>query len=52
MNRGAWWAKVHGIAKELDTTEQLDNNNKEVIKPREILRSHFSGILRKEIAFL
>ena len=21
MDRGAWWASVHGIAKELDTTE-------------------------------
>ena len=26
MDRGAWWATVHGIAKELDTTEQLNNN--------------------------
>ena len=23
MDRGAWWATVHGVAKELDTTEQL-----------------------------
>ena len=23
INRGAWWAKVHGVAKELNTTEQL-----------------------------
>ena len=22
MNRGAWWAKVHGIPKELDRTKQ------------------------------
>ena len=22
MDRGAWWATVHGIEKELDTTEQ------------------------------
>ena len=21
MDRGAWWATVHGVAKELDTTE-------------------------------
>ena len=27
MDRGAWWATVHGIAKELDMTEQLNNNN-------------------------
>ena len=27
MDRGAWQAKVHGVAKELDMTEQLKNNN-------------------------
>ena len=26
MDRGAWWARVHGVVKELDTTEQLNNN--------------------------
>ena len=26
MDRGAWRARVHGVAKELDTTEQLNNN--------------------------
>ena len=25
MDRGAWWATVHGVMKELDTTERLDN---------------------------
>ena len=27
MGRGALWATVHGVAKELDTTEQLNNNS-------------------------
>ena len=27
MDRGVWWAIVHGVAKELNTTEQLNNNN-------------------------
>ena len=27
MDRGAWWATVHGVAKESDTTYQLNNNN-------------------------
>jgi len=25
MDRGAWWATVHGVAKESDTTQQLNN---------------------------
>ena len=25
MDRGAWWVTVHGLAKELDTTYQLNN---------------------------
>ena len=27
VDRGAWWATVHGVTKELDTTERLNNNN-------------------------
>ena len=27
MNRGAWRATVHGVAKESDIIEQLNNNN-------------------------
>ena len=27
MDRGAWQATVHGITKELDMTEQLNNNS-------------------------
>ena len=25
MDRRAWWATVHGVTKELDTTEQVNN---------------------------
>ena len=28
MDRGAWWAAVHRITKESDTTQRLNNNNK------------------------
>ena len=27
MDTGAWWATVHGVPKELDRTEQLNNKN-------------------------
>ena len=30
MDRGAWWATVHRVAKELDMTYQL-NNNKDLL---------------------
>ena len=33
MDRGAWWATVHGVAKELDTTEQLTRTHL-VLSPR------------------
>ena len=26
VDRGAWWASVHGVAKEQDVTVQLNNN--------------------------
>ena len=26
MDRGAWWAAVHGVTKKLDTTKELNNN--------------------------
>ena len=31
MDRGAWRARVHGVAKESDMTEQLNNNDREGI---------------------
>ena len=27
MDRGAWWATVHGVAKQLDTTEETKHNS-------------------------
>ena len=27
MDRGAWWATAHGVAKELNLTWRLNNNN-------------------------
>ena len=31
MDRGAWWTVEHGISKESDTTEGLNNNNMNII---------------------
>ena len=33
MDRGAWWATVHGVAKESDKTEQLNNSQAELLRP-------------------
>ena len=33
MYRGAWWATVHRVAKELDVTEQLNNNQADLLRP-------------------
>ena len=30
LDRGAWWATVHGVAKESDATQQLNNNLREI----------------------
>ena len=27
MDRGTWWATVHGVPKEWDTTQRLNSNN-------------------------
>ena len=31
-DRGAWWAAVHGVPKELDMTYKLNNNNNTIVK--------------------
>ena len=31
MDRGAWWAVVHGVTKESDTTWRLNNNSHEAL---------------------
>ena len=31
MDRGAWWATVHGVTKELGTTERRYNNNNNIV---------------------
>ena len=38
MDRGAWWAVVQGVAKELDTTEQLSYLATLRVKKKYIIR--------------
>ena len=38
MDRGAWWATVHGGLKELDTTEYTYANFKTNLKKRQMLK--------------
>ena len=33
MDRGAWWATVHGVAKERDMTEELTNSKYTTVLP-------------------
>ena len=33
MDRGAWWATVHGITKELDTTERVTHTARKSTLP-------------------
>ena len=51
MDRGAWWAAIHRIAKESDTTEQLTHThththtfNTEVVKCR--ISEHYMQLLK------
>ena len=48
MDRGAWWASVHGIAKESDMTEQLNNNKTCIILLGSRRKAHvfFRTVLR------
>ena len=32
MVTGAWWGIVHGAPKEVDMTEQLDNNSTNILE--------------------
>ena len=40
MDQGAWWAIVQGIAKELDTTWQVNSNNRQTKQPPENVFPH------------
>ena len=42
IDRGAWWATVHGVTKELDTY-QLNNNNNNVLSIHQIPTVPFQG---------
>ena len=43
MDRGVWWATVHGAAKDLDTIEWLNNNKTTALNNTEELPWWSSG---------
>ena len=49
MDRGAWWTVVHGVTKESDTTEGLNNNNMNIII---IILLYYSNSKLTNIPFL
>ena len=51
MDRGAWWAIVHGVTKEWDKTEQLNNNNKGVVGGCTFSRASLVRISAMSLAF-
>ena len=44
MDRGVWWATVHGVTKESDMTEQLNNNNSHASSPGNKKKCKKNGI--------
>ena len=45
MDGGAWWATVHGVAKQSDMTQQLNNNNDPLRRREADLISEFQAKL-------
>ena len=43
IDRGGWWTPVHGVTKESDMTQQLNNNNKNVIRNKIYAERTFSS---------
>ena len=41
--RGAWWATVHGVKKELDTAKRVNNNNGACSRPSPVSRERSCG---------
>ena len=41
--RGGWWTPVHGVTKESDMIQQLNNNNKNVIRNKIYAERTFSS---------
>ena len=49
MDRGAWRATVHGVAKELDRTERLSNQKYEVFNPNWLAGNHLEVVWVKAV---
>ena len=55
MDRGAWWATIHGAARETDMTKKLNDNNNELLtwthKNNSGYLSHLKVLNLKHICF-
>ena len=49
MGRGAWWTTAHGVAKESDTTEQLNKNKNSNIEVSTLSIAEFNHIWRESL---
>ena len=49
MGRGAWWTTAHGVAKESDTTEQLNNNKNSNTEVSTLSIAEFNHIWRESL---
>ena len=45
MDRGTWWATVHGVTKESNTTEQLNNNVNKLLYNKQNPESNVETVL-------
>ena len=45
MDRGAWWATVHGVTKESHTTEHLNNNVNKLLYNKQNPESNVETVL-------
>ena len=51
MDKGAWWATVHGAAKDYDMTERLSNNKQLIVTATTCISTELAKFKVKGTAF-